>query len=76
VLVGSAAVLPAFTADRCLDAQTINDLAMDNYVEVDWTTATHSSLARDVFNHYTQCAVPRDVGGSEINYCFSFRLIE
>ena len=53
MLVGSAAVLPAFTADRCLDAQTINDLAMDNYVEVDWTTATHSSLARDVFNHYT-----------------------
>jgi len=29
-----AEVLPAFTSHRCIDAQTINDLAMYNYVEV------------------------------------------
>ena len=30
----SAEVLPAFTSQRCLDAQKINDLAMYNYIEV------------------------------------------
>lgn len=53
-----AEVLPAFTSQRCMDAQTINDLAMYNYIEMRSLVNNRSFLLRKALDNFLYKLLP------------------